>query len=204
MTSANSLIPSSDIHDAYAQTEGNTTNPSLSYTDPSTGITFQYPSSWEILDVTPSLLPPETVSAIRLIPPGQNATHGFVDNAIISVLNVANTTLDQYTDEVIGVYNNSFSNTITITKSEPTTFAGNPAHSIEFLEDSQGQQLHKRQVWTLVGNHVYLLTYASDESEFSQHLAEVQAIIESLQIGEGDQVQQQHLQPQRESVVLFL
>jgi eukaryotic-like serine/threonine-protein kinase len=202
VTSASLLFSSSDIHEAYAQTEGNTTN-SLSYTDPSTGITFQYPSSWEIHDVMPSLVPPETISAIRIIPPGQNTT-GFVDNVIISALRVPNTTLDQYTEETLAVYKNNLSDTITVTKSEPTTFAGNPAHSIEFLEDFQGQQLHKLQVWTLIGDTLYLLTYAADESEFPQHLADVQSVIESLQISEGDQVQQQQLQPRQLGSRIFL
>jgi serine/threonine-protein kinase len=140
------------------------------------------------------MLPAETISAIRLLPPGQNAT-GFVDNVIISALRVPNTTLGQFTDETIAAYNNNLSDTITITKSEPTTIAGNPAHSIEFLEDFQGQQLHKMQVWTLIGDRVYLLTYGADESEYPQHLADVQAIIESLQISNGGENQQQLLPP---------
>jgi hypothetical protein len=184
LSSESSIITSSPIHDAYAQTEGNSTN-SLSYTDPPTGITFQYPSSWEILNVIPSMLPAETISAIRLIPPGQNATEGFVDNVIISALRVPNTTLGQFTDETIAAYNSNLSDTITITKSEPTTLSGNSAHSIEFLEDYQGQQLNKMQVWTLIGDRVYLLTYGADRSEFPQHVADVQAIIESLQISNG-------------------
>ncbi len=41
---------------------------------------------------------------------------------------------------------------------------------------------------------MWQLTLA-DESEFPQYLADVQAIIESLQISNGAQVQQQQLQP---------
>ena len=191
MTSA-SMIPSSASHEAYAQTEGNNTS-TLSYTDPSSGITFQYPSSWEIRDVDPSLRPPDTISATRLVPPGQNDT-GFIDNVIISVNSVSNTTLGQYTEEVLAQYNN-VSGVITITKSEPTTLAGNPAHTIEYLENHPDQPLKKLQVWTVVGDQVYIVTYAADESEFPQYLADVQAIIESLQISNGAQVQQQQLQP---------
>jgi serine/threonine-protein kinase len=199
MNSASSLISSSASHEAYAQTEGNNTN--LSYTDPSTGITFQYPSSWEILNVMPSLVPPETISAIRLIPPAQNVTQGFVDNVIISALRVANTTLSQYTEEALQAYNN-LSGTVKITKSEPATLLGNPAHVIEYQERFQGQQLNKTQAWTIIGDRLYVVTYAADESEFPQHLAEVQAIIDSLQISDGAQVQQQEVQPgEQESLV---
>jgi hypothetical protein len=194
------VITSSAIHEAYAQTEdnnNNNTNSLSSYTDPPTGVTFQYPSSWEILDVIPSLLPAETISAIRLVPPGQNTTEGFVDNVIISALRIPNMTLGQFTDETIAAYNNNLSDTVTITNSEPTTLSSNSAHSIEFLEDYQGQQLNKMQVWTLIGDRVYLLTYGADRSEFPQHLADVQAIIESLQISDAGQGQQQ-LSPPRE------
>ena len=191
MTST-SIIPSSASHEAYAQTEGNNTG-ALSYTDPSSGITVQYPSSWEIRDVDPSLRPPDTISATRLLPPGQNDT-GFIDNVVISVNNVSNTTLGQYTDEALAQYNN-LSDIITITKSEPTTLAGNPAHVIEYLESHPDQPLKKMQVWTIVGDRVYIVTYAADESEFPQYLADVQSIIESLQISNGAQVQQQQLQP---------
>ena len=191
ITSA-SVISSSAAHKAYAQNGGNNTS-ALSYTDPSSGITFQYPSSWEIRDVDPSLRPPDTISATRLLPPGQNDT-GFIDNVIVSVNNVSNTTLAQYTEEALAQYNN-VSGVITITKSEPSTLGGNPAHSIEYLENHPGQPLKKLQVWSVVEDQVYIVTYAADESEFPQYLADVQSIIESMQISNGAQVQQQQLQP---------
>ena len=134
MTST-SVIPSSASQEAYAQTGGNNTS-GLSYTDPSSGITVQYPSSWDIRDVDPSLRPPDTISATRLLPPGQNDT-GFIDNVVISVNSVSNTTLGQYTEGVLAQYNN-LSGVITITKSEPSTLAGNPAHGIEYLENHPG------------------------------------------------------------------
>ena len=187
-----SIFPSSASHEVFAQNGGNNTS-TLSYTDPSSGITFQYPSSWELRDVDPSLRPPDTISATRLLPPGQNDT-GFIDNVIISVNNVSNTTLAQYTEDALAQYNN-VSSIITITKSEPTTLAGNPAHGIEYLESHPGQPLKKLQVWSIVGDQVYIVTYAADESEFPQYLADVQSIIESMQISNGAQVQQQQLQP---------
>ena len=196
------MIPWSASLEAYAQTGGNNTS-GLSYTDPSSGIIVQYPSSWEIRDVDPSLRPPDTISATRLLPPGQNDT-GFIDNVVISVNNVSNTTLGQYTEGVLAQYNN-LSGAITITKSEPSTLAGNPAHSIEFLENYPDQTLKKLQVWSIVGDRVYIVTYAADESEFPHYLADVQAIIQSLQISNGAQVQQQQLQPgEREAHTSFL
>jgi eukaryotic-like serine/threonine-protein kinase len=187
-----SVVSSSDPHEAYAQNGGNNTS-ALSYTDPSSGITFQYPSPWEIRDVDPSLRPPDTISATRLLPPGQNDT-GFIDNVIVSVNNVSNTTQAQYTEEALAQYNN-VSGVITITRSEPTTLAGNPAHGIEYLEKHPDQSLKKLQLWSVVGDRVYIVTYAADESEFPQYLADVQSIVESMQISNGAQVQQQQLQP---------
>jgi eukaryotic-like serine/threonine-protein kinase len=191
MTST-SIFPSSASHEAYAQTDGNNTG-TLSYTDPSSGITVQYPSSWEIRDVDPSLRPPDTISSTRLLPPGQNDT-GFIDNVIISVNNVSNTTMGQYTEGVLAQYNN-FSGVITITQSAPFTLAGNPAHGIEYLENHPNQPLKKMQIWSIVGDRVYAITYAADESEFPQYLADVQGIIQSLQISNGAQVEQQQLEP---------
>jgi hypothetical protein len=189
-----SVISSSVIHEAYAQNGGNNTG-GLSYTDPSSGITFQYPSSWDIQDgVVPSVQAADTISSTRLLPPGQNNT-GFVDNVLISVNNVSNTTQGQYTEGVLAEYNN-LSGAITITKSEPITLAGNPAHAIEYLDNSQDQPIKKIQVWSVVGDRVYIVTYAADESEFSQYLADVQSIIESVQISNGAQVQQQQLEPE--------
>ena len=54
-------------------------------------------------------------------------------------------TLGQYTEGSIAQYNN-LSGVITITKSEPTTLAGNPAHAIEYLDNSQDQPIKKRKV----------------------------------------------------------
>jgi photosystem II reaction center protein PsbP len=190
-TTTTSVIASSASIEAYAQTGGNNTSV-ISYTDPSSGITFQYPSSWGIRDVDPSMRAPDTVSSTQLIPPGQNDT-GFVDNVVISVNNVSNTTLGQYTEGVLGVYNNS--GVTTITRSEPITLGGNPAHAIEFLDNSQDQPIKKIHVWTIVGDRVYDLLYGADESEFPQYLADVQAIVQSLQIRNGAHVQQQQLEP---------
>jgi eukaryotic-like serine/threonine-protein kinase len=187
-----SVTPLSAAHEAYAQTGGNNTGV-LSYTEPSSGITFQYPSSWEIRDVDPSLRPPDTVSSTRLLPPGQNDT-GFIDNVVISVNNVSNTNLGQYTEDVLAQYQN-LSDVITITRSEPSTLAGNPAHAIEYIDNSQDQPIKKIQTWTVVGDRVYVVTYAADESEFPQYLTDVQAIVQSLQISNGAQVQQQQMQP---------
>jgi hypothetical protein len=187
-----SFIPSSASIEAYAQNGGNNTG-GLSYTDPSSGITVRYPPSWEVRDVDPSLSRPDTISATRLLPPGQNDT-GFIDNVVISVNNVSNTTMGQYTEGVLAQYNN-LSGAINITKSEPTTLAGNPAHGIEYLESHPGQLLKKLQVWTIVGDQVYIVTYAADESEYPQFLADVLSIIDSMQISNGAQVQQQQLQP---------
>jgi hypothetical protein len=187
-----SIFPSSAGHEAYAQTEGNNTG-ALSYTDPSSGITFQYPSSWEVRDVDPSLRPADTISATRLLPPGQNDT-GFIDNVVVSVNGVSNITLGQYTEGVLAQYNN-LSGAITITQSGPFTLGGNPAHGIEYLESHPNQPLKKMQVWSIVGDRVYIVTYAADESEFPQYLADVQAIIESLQISNGAPIEQQQLQP---------
>jgi hypothetical protein len=192
-------MSSSASHEAYAQTEGNNTD-TLTHADPSTGMTFQYPSSWQIQDVNASMISNDTISAIRLIPSGQNNT-GFVDNVIVSAIEVGNTTLDQYTSEALELYRNNLSGTVTITKSEPTTLAGNPAHMIIFQENFQGQQLMKMQVWTMIGDQLYLVTYGADESEFSQHAAGVEAIVNSLQVSNGAQVQRQQLQPgEQESV----
>jgi hypothetical protein len=185
------VISSSAAHEAYAQTGGNNTSV-ISYTDPSSGITLQYPSSWEIRDVDPSMRAPDTVSSTQLIPPGQNGT-GFIDNVVISANNVSNTTLDQYTEGVLAVYNNS--GVTTITRSEPTTLGGNPAHAIEFLDNSQDQPIKKIHIWTIVGDRVYDVLYGADESEFSQYSADVQAIVQSLQISNGAQVEQQQLEP---------
>ncbi|MDQ3838955.1 MAG: DUF1795 domain-containing protein [Thermoproteota archaeon] len=193
MTSASFLISSSATQEAYAQTEGNNTS-TQSYTDPASGMTFQYPASWELRNIDPSLISPDTVSATRLVPPGQVSNQSFTDNVIISASSVAgNTTLDQYNEEVLSGYNSS--GTVTITKSEPTTLSGLPAHSIEFTENVQGQQLQKMQAWAISGDRVYLVAYGADESEFSQYLPDVQSIIGSLQISSGAQVQQQQFQP---------
>jgi serine/threonine-protein kinase len=104
-------------------------------------------------------------------------------------------TLGQYTEGVLAQYNN-LSSVITITKSEPTTLAGNPAHAIEYLDNSQDQTIKKTQIWTVVGDRVYGVTYAADESEFPQYLADVQSIVQSMQISNGAQVEQQQLEPE--------
>ena len=106
-----SMIPSSVSYEAYAQTEGNNTS-ALWYTDPSSGITFQYPSSGKF-----EMSIPHCVLLIlfpQLVCPTWTERYGFIDNVIINVNNVSNTTLGQYTEEALAQYNN-VSDVITIT-----------------------------------------------------------------------------------------
>jgi PsbP-like protein len=193
-----SLSPTSTVvgEIAYAQTSSNlsgggnlsggTTNETITltrYLNPTFGIELNFPSSWVGLELWKRSTPSSSI--VTFIPPAGNASadnaSGFRDNLLISMQDSHNKTLNEYTNDSLNAYRDP-ANNVTITKSFPTTLTGIPAHEINYVENFEGNKLMKKQIWAIIDNRVYVVTYGADASQYADYLPDVDRMISSLKI----------------------
>lgn len=152
----------------------------LRYLNPTFGIEMDYPSSWQAYELWRSDSPLVANTIVAMVPAGDNAS-GFRDSLLVGMQGSEGKTLNEYTVDSLNAYRDAASN-VTITQSSPTTLDGIPAHEIEYLENFQGNELQKKQVWTIIDNRAYIVTYGADVSQYENYLEDVDAMIDSLQI----------------------
>ena len=181
---------------AYAQSSGNlsgdagTTNETITllrYLNPTFGIELDYPSSWQALELWKSPTPSNSI--VAFFPSADNSSSGnassYRDILLVSMQNSRGKTLNDYTSESLTAYggaSNLNASNITITKSTPTTLSGIPAHEISYRENLEGSELMKKQIWTIIDNRVYVVTYGADASQYMDYLPDVDRMISSLKI----------------------
>ena len=153
----------------------------LTYENPMYGITIQYPSNW----MASSNQLPTYNSIIGFYSPLESLSDVLpVEFALSITTYTTNISLDEYTK----ITNTALEQQgMEITESASTTLAGNPAHKITF---SPGDQIAQNspiefkfmQLFTTIGNKVYLFSYNAETSKFSSHLDTIQQMLASLKI----------------------
>ena len=153
----------------------------LTYENPTYGITIQYPSNW----MASSNQLPTYNSIIGFYSPLESLSDVLpVEFALSITTYTTNISLDEYTKITSTALEQQG---MEITESASTTLAGNPAHKITF---SPGDQIAQNspiefkfmQLFTTIGNKVYLFSYNAETSKFSSHLDTIQQMLASLKI----------------------
>jgi hypothetical protein len=153
----------------------------LSYENPTYGITIQYPSNW--MASTNQL--PTYNSIIGFYSPLESLSDVLPVEFALSITTYTNNiSLDEYTKITRTALEQQG---MEISESSATTLAGNPAHKITF---SPGDQIAQNspvefkfmQIFTIIGNKVYSLSYNAEASKFSTHLNTIQQMLDSVKI----------------------
>lgn len=153
----------------------------LSYANPTYGITLQYPSNW--MASTNQL--PTYNSIIGFYSPLESLSDVLPVEFALSITTYTNNiSLDEYTKITSTALEQQG---MKISESSATTLAGNPAHKITF---SPGDQIAQNspvefkfmQIFTIIGNKVYSLSYNAEASKFSTHLDTIQQMLDSVKI----------------------
>jgi hypothetical protein len=153
----------------------------LSYENPTYGITLQYPSDW--MASTNQL--PTYNSIIGFYSPLESLSDVLPVEFALSITPYKNNiSLDEYTNTTSTALEQQG---MKIDESSATTLAGHPAHKITF---SPGDQIAQNspvefkfmQIFTIIGNKVYSLSYNAEASKFSTHLNTIQQMLDSMKI----------------------
>jgi serine/threonine-protein kinase len=152
----------------------------LSYKSPNLGITLMYPADW--IPSTSGLV--DYTDLIAFYAPLENLTDTFPPRLKLSVVTYNhNISLSEYTNFVSMILNQSKS--FEIKNSSDYAISGIPSHKVVIAEkplQNGTLQIKNMNIWTIVGNRVYLITYDGEEAKFNRHMPEVEKILKSIHI----------------------
>ena len=150
-------------------------NDFLTYENPTFGIKLQYPVDWEKI---------EGDGNITFISPSQSTLDIYRQKLIITTDQfLKNITLNEYIDAFINISKKNASD-IKIIEQNPITFADNNTAYRIVMNTKQGEHsLTIMAVLAIKDDKVYLIEYISETEEYSKHLATIQKMIDSVQIG---------------------
>jgi hypothetical protein len=151
------------------------------YENSAYGIKIKYPSDWK--KVEPSQISDESNFNIIVgfLSPKESASYRSPPAALsVGIHNLSpsrSVMLDQYTNADIKFIRQQ----ATVLEEDTTTLnaTNTLAHKVVYI-NSEGQKV--MQVWTIKGDKAYHITYAANESRYSDYLLPVQKMIDSFEI----------------------
>lgn len=149
----------------------------VTYESEANGFSIDYPDEWEVSER--ASMPGTTT----FITPLQGGGDTFRENVTIVVQGVPAdvTTLDEFTEMALA-QGRELIPRFMVMESRSTTLAGNPAQQVVYTGLQGERDLRWLQLWTLVGDQVYILTYTAEENEFTAFRSVVQQMITSMEI----------------------
>ena len=144
------------------------------------GLRMLYPSGWSVTEVK-STLSPNAVAFFKA--PVEGPSDVYQENVIINMKGPSpdDLTLRDYTENSLNTFRNMPN--IRLLQSFPNTLAGLPAHMVVYSENSEGIDIQKMQIWTIVDNDTaYVVTFGAEQTQFSRYLPVVEQMINSIQI----------------------
>jgi hypothetical protein len=138
-----------------------------------TGFSMKYPSDWERsqqIDKSVTFVAPREINS-EINPAGISVMVKDIES---------NTTMRSITQTQLNTLENLYPD-IQILESIQTTFLGNHAHMIIFTATDNTENLRKAmQIWFKEDTKAYLITYKSDNDNFSKYLPTVDKMLNSF------------------------
>jgi hypothetical protein len=157
------------------------------YENPGFGLTLEYPPTWEVDELRSD---PDEFSTDSIVVIFKSESQGvndkYLENIIINVQGPRSDikSLESYTQDSTQAFNEM--SEINIIKSEEATLAGFPGHQIEYTSKGiPGLNLKKMQIFTVLDNVAYVVTYGAEDAEYDKNIADVENLINSIKINSG-------------------
>ncbi|MBH8562340.1 protein kinase [Nostoc sp. CENA67] len=148
----------------------------LNYENSNYGIKIKYPEDWARQDI-PN---PITQELVTFLSPKQSDTDQFQEQLTISVEDFSNT-LDESKNLFIQEIKNTVSESKILDASE-TTLANKRANQLIFTGKDGEKTLKNLQVWTLMDNKIYIITYTAAIDDYDRFLQTAEKMIKSFEI----------------------
>jgi hypothetical protein len=148
----------------------------LIYENPVSNFALEYPSNWTI-DERGS--PP---SSILLASPKKSITDQAPETiAVTTEVVTPGTNLEEYSNSALQVLRTLFPNMIMV-NSSTGILAGHPANVIEYTYLQNERTLKNTQIWSMVNDVVYVITYGALLDEFDSSLNVFNKVVDSFSI----------------------
>jgi serine/threonine-protein kinase len=154
------------------------------YANPGFGITVSYPPTWSVDELRNDPDTPSDNSIVAIFKsPTQGPDDKYIENVILKVQGPRSDikSLETYTQDSIQAFESM--SDISITKSGEGTLAGIPAHQVEYTSTAiEGLDLKKMQVFTVIDNIAYVVTFGAEQSEYDKNIQDAENLINSVRI----------------------
>lgn len=163
--------------DTPAPTRTRASRTYLTYESEANGFSISYPDEWEVSER--ASMPGTTT----FITPLQGRDDTFRENVTIVVQGAPADamTLDEFTELALA-QGRELIPRFTVWELRATTLGGNPAQQVVYTGLQGERALRWLQLWTLVGDQAYIVTYTAEEEEFTAFRSVVQQMIRSMEI----------------------
>jgi serine/threonine-protein kinase len=134
---------------------------SKTYVSKKYGFKIDYPSNWEFREKVMN------AEVVFLAPP-EDASDQFRENVNVGVIGVpANTDLNAVKDATIQQLGNMVTN-FNLVAEKPVTWLGNNAYAMVYTGTMGKYQLQWQQIFTIVDDAAYILTYAAETKSYNK------------------------------------
>ena len=154
------------------------------YKNPEQGIKIDYPKNWATQEIEDVVVGDVAV----FLSPKEDDSDTFQENVLISVVDLPSNSssekraLEKYTDESVEQIKNNLSDDSSVDLKE-TTLANLRAIEVTFkAKDIEGNDLKRRQLWTLKNDRAYIITYNTKLDKYSELKKPAREIINSFEI----------------------
>lgn len=158
------------------------------YENPQFGFSIEYPNDWRVNEGNSS----GAGVAAAFTSPLESDFDTFAENFAIGIQNLPNgTSLDDYGRSAVALLQSEPGFEL-VQSPTAATFGDLPAQEIEYtleIPDERGRNIGATnttiqglQVWTISNGSAYVLSFASEQDEFSRHLPAIEQIINSFRL----------------------
>jgi eukaryotic-like serine/threonine-protein kinase len=147
-------------------------NDTMTYTDEEKGYSIAYKTDWEKKDVDISIV---------FSSPKENEDDLFQEavNVVVQDMSSMSMTLEQLTGHMEDYLEKA---SATIVKSEAATLGGIPGHKLVVTGNQGEMELKMQQVYTVVENKAYIVTYTAEADKFDLFLKDAEKMIDSFKV----------------------
>jgi serine/threonine-protein kinase len=147
----------------------------LTYEHEDYGFLLEYPDDWEIVEKA------EAQIVIFVSPEGESGSFRENVSVLTQDLESEAVTLEEYTNLSLSQAE-GFVPDYMLLESVPVTVAGNPGYNIVYIGTQGVYDILWFQVWTLVGDRAFVVTYTAERESYEQHLPTAERMIDSLEL----------------------
>jgi hypothetical protein len=163
------------------------------YENPKFGLTVSYPPNWAVDELRndPAMHSDNSIVAI-FKSPSQGMNDKYLENVIINVQGPRSdlTSLEVYTQESTLAFRSM--SEINIIESGNDTLSGLPASHLYYTSTGiPGLNLKKLQLFTVLNNTAFVVTYGAEQSEFDKNFPDVEKLINSIKISSNSPILKQ-------------